>query len=248
VRTLENLPDLKKLRLNNNRWTCSCDVVELMQWASKRREHQTGYRPIKCLEGGKYRTLWTAASGGKSCNESTIPTPPVTAGIAASRVASETTTTDVAASLGANETTTDVAASLAANETTTDVAASLAANETTTDVAASLAANETTTDVAASLAANETTTNITAKLTRLVPYLSLQVAKETAVTGGDEHTAIPEIETGGSGGLFSRNANTILFSVILLFTLGVAVLALRAFYCTNRTHSYDTYHIYEEID
>jgi hypothetical protein len=111
VRTLENLPDLKTLQLDNNRWACSCDVIELMQWTNKSRGHLPAHRPIKCLQGGKYRTLWTAAGKGISCKESTTPTLLVT--------------TDIAATLAASETTNDISASLAANETITDIAATL---------------------------------------------------------------------------------------------------------------------------
>jgi hypothetical protein len=111
VRTLENLSYLKTLHLANNRWTCSCDVVELMQWASERRGYQSAHRPIKCLEGGKYRTLWTAAGGGISCSESTTLAPLVASHIAASLATSETTI-DTATSLATSETTTDIAATL----------------------------------------------------------------------------------------------------------------------------------------
>jgi hypothetical protein len=162
------------VRLENNHWTCSSDVVELIEWTSKRREHQPAHRSIKCLEGGKYRTLWTAASGGKSY-ESTTPAPLAIADIAASR------------------------------------------------------------------AASETTTDIAAKLTRLPfsskigSHLSLHPAKETAATGRDEPTATPEIEAGGSDGLFSWNAKTNPVFVILC-ALCVIVLALMAFYFNKRIH------------
>jgi hypothetical protein len=98
VRTLENLPDLKTLQLANNRWACSCNVIELMQWTNKRRGQLPAHRPIKCLQGGKYTPLWTAAGKGISCKESTTPTILVT--------------TDIAATLAASETTTDIVATL----------------------------------------------------------------------------------------------------------------------------------------
>lgn len=247
VRSLENLPDLKTVQLANNRWNCNCDVVELMQWTSKRRRQGPAHRPVKCLEGGKYRTLWTAAGGGKSCKESTTAAPFVA----------------------------------------TDMAASLAASETTNDRSASLVESETTTNIAATLRRLSFSQKIT-------PYLSLHLAKETTVTGGDEPTVTPEIETGDWDGFLSWNANTILVFVILPCTLFVAVfLALMAVnYFTRRwtihrprhaiqgkgnclencryfhpqltadtikPHAryininnqripYDTYHIYEEID
>jgi hypothetical protein len=75
VTTLENLTELRILELANNRWTCNCSVVELMQWAQKRRGHLPAHKPLKCLEGGKYSTLWTAVGRDTSCKESVTPVP-----------------------------------------------------------------------------------------------------------------------------------------------------------------------------
>jgi Leucine-rich repeat (LRR) protein len=65
---LEKVPDLRLLELNNNRWTCNCDIVEVMQWAESRREQQRAHKPVKCLEGQEYRSLWTVAGGNRSCS------------------------------------------------------------------------------------------------------------------------------------------------------------------------------------
>jgi hypothetical protein len=75
VTSLENLTELRILELANNRWTCNCSVVELMQWASKRRGDLPAHKPIKCLKGGKYVTLWTAAGRDESCNKTVTPAP-----------------------------------------------------------------------------------------------------------------------------------------------------------------------------
>ena len=75
--TLENVPDLRLLDLNNNRWTCNCDIVEVMQWADSRRGQQPAHKPVKCLEGQQYRTLWTMAGGNRSCSESKTTEPVV---------------------------------------------------------------------------------------------------------------------------------------------------------------------------
>ena len=40
-----------------------------MQWATARREQQPANKPVKCLEGQQYRTLWTMAGGNRSCSE-----------------------------------------------------------------------------------------------------------------------------------------------------------------------------------
>jgi len=70
LRALEEVPDLMVLELNNNPWRCNCDLVEVMQWAELRREQQPAHKPVKCLEGQQYRTLWTMAGGNRSCSES----------------------------------------------------------------------------------------------------------------------------------------------------------------------------------
>lgn len=77
VSTFENLTDLTILEMNNNRWTCSCDVVEVMKWATARREQQPAHKPVKCLEGQKYRKLWTMAGGNRSCSETKTTVQPV---------------------------------------------------------------------------------------------------------------------------------------------------------------------------
>jgi hypothetical protein len=64
--------------LNNNRWTCNCDVLEVMQWAVLRRGQQPAHKPVKCLEEHQYRTLWTTAGGNRPCSESKTTEPVVT--------------------------------------------------------------------------------------------------------------------------------------------------------------------------
>jgi hypothetical protein len=49
----------------------------VMQWAESRREQQPAHKPVRCLEGQEYRTLWTMAGGNRSCNESKITEPVV---------------------------------------------------------------------------------------------------------------------------------------------------------------------------
>jgi len=75
--TLENVPDLRVLELSNNRWTCNCDIVEVMQWTELRMEQQPAHKPVKCLEGQQYRELWTVAGGNRSCSESKTTEPVV---------------------------------------------------------------------------------------------------------------------------------------------------------------------------
>jgi len=67
---LQNLPDLEILELNNNRWNCNYDVLEVMQRAESRREQAPADKPVKCLEGQQYRELWKMAVGKRSCSES----------------------------------------------------------------------------------------------------------------------------------------------------------------------------------
>jgi hypothetical protein len=78
--TLEKVPDLRVLELSSNRWTCNCNIVEVMQWSDLRRGQQPAHKPVKCLEGQKYRTLWTMAGGNRSCSESKTTEPVVARG------------------------------------------------------------------------------------------------------------------------------------------------------------------------
>ena len=70
VSTFEKLPNLRILELHNNRWTCNCDVVEVMQWATARRCPHPAHQPVNCFEGQQSRKLWTTAGGSKRCSES----------------------------------------------------------------------------------------------------------------------------------------------------------------------------------
>jgi len=67
VNAFEKLPKLSILKLNNNRWTCNCDILELMQWLSVRREQAPVHKPVRCSEGQKYRKFWTEAGGSQPC-------------------------------------------------------------------------------------------------------------------------------------------------------------------------------------
>jgi hypothetical protein len=71
VTAFEELPDLRILKLNNNRWTCNCNILELMQWLTVRRQQAPAHKPVRCLEGQTYRKGWTMASGIQSCRPST---------------------------------------------------------------------------------------------------------------------------------------------------------------------------------
>ena len=77
LRMLENVTDLRVLELNNNRWTCNCDIVDVMDWAYSRRGQQPAHKPVKCWEGQQYRTLWTMAGSNRSCSESKTTEPVV---------------------------------------------------------------------------------------------------------------------------------------------------------------------------
>jgi len=48
-----------------------------MQWSELRSEQAPAHKPIKCLEGKQYRTLWTMAGGNKYCRESKTTEPVV---------------------------------------------------------------------------------------------------------------------------------------------------------------------------
>jgi hypothetical protein len=52
VSTFEKIPDVRTLKLNNNRWACNCEAVEKMHLATARREQQPS------LLFGEYRRLF----------------------------------------------------------------------------------------------------------------------------------------------------------------------------------------------
>ena len=71
--SLDVLDNLRVVELRNNRWECSCEVKEVMQWASSLREHGSLQRPIKCFEEGQYKTFWSYAKGDESCTLIGVP-------------------------------------------------------------------------------------------------------------------------------------------------------------------------------
>ncbi|PSN29463.1 hypothetical protein C0J52_11441 [Blattella germanica] len=74
LKSLEFLKELRILYVNNNLWNCDCEIVEVLEWLSKRRQHfglSRTHRVVKCVENGIYRTLWTAASANRTCNSNT---------------------------------------------------------------------------------------------------------------------------------------------------------------------------------
>jgi hypothetical protein len=83
---LDPLTELIVLDLRNNRWECDCGLVEVLNWLSERRKSrglEGEHTPVRCVEGGVYRTIWTAADKNKSCakqstviSATTIPTEP----------------------------------------------------------------------------------------------------------------------------------------------------------------------------
>jgi len=80
VRIFEKLPDLSKLELSNNPWTCDCSVKEVMQWLTAINQQLSAHIPVKCVEG-QSRTSLTVADGSKPCCESKTTEPLVTRGL-----------------------------------------------------------------------------------------------------------------------------------------------------------------------
>jgi hypothetical protein len=77
VTTFEKLPKLSTLKLDNNRWTCDCDISEVMQWLAVTLPQEPTPKPVRCSEGQSSTKLWSAAGGSKLCNESTTTEAPV---------------------------------------------------------------------------------------------------------------------------------------------------------------------------
>ncbi|KAJ9594215.1 hypothetical protein L9F63_014375 [Diploptera punctata] len=67
-KSLEVLEGLRVVELRNNRWQCSCEMREVMQWTSSLRPLQYPQRPIKCFEKGEYKTLWSLGKKDGGCN------------------------------------------------------------------------------------------------------------------------------------------------------------------------------------
>jgi Leucine-rich repeat (LRR) protein len=67
---LNPLKGLENLDLGNNPWKCNCDVVQALSWLSDRRKSrglEGEHSPVKCVDRGMNRTIWTAANKNKSC-------------------------------------------------------------------------------------------------------------------------------------------------------------------------------------
>jgi hypothetical protein len=80
---LNPLTELIVIELGNNLWKCDCGIVEALNWLSERRRSLSlhgEHKPVKCVDAGVYKTLWTAVNKNKFCAEearvisSTIPT------------------------------------------------------------------------------------------------------------------------------------------------------------------------------
>jgi hypothetical protein len=164
-----------------------------MEWAESRRKEQPAHKPVKCLEGQQYRTLWTMAGGNRSCSES------------------KTTETVVARN---REFTTDLAVT---SETEHG-----AAPENETGAWASLLSwnREFTTDMRVGLPIMSV--GVTPPL-KPSPNTTFQRVTETAVTSEAELGPAPESETVASASVLSWDVNTLMVIVILPITLGVAV-------------------------
>ena len=204
LRILEKVPDLRWLELNNNRWTCNCDIVEVMQWAYSKRGQQPAHKPVKCLEGKQYRPLWTMARGNRSCSESKTTEPVVER--------EREFTTDVAVDLPI----TSIAPQVKALPSTTSQR--VIENAVTSEAVARN--SEFTTDMAVDLPIISVGI---AQPIKASPGMTLQRVIENEVTLEGELRPAPENETRGWASLLSWNVNTLTVFVILPVTLGVAV-------------------------
>jgi len=69
---LNTLTEVSNVDLGNNIWKCDCKMVEVLILLSKRRNSTNvdgEHKPIRCLEAGVYKSIWTAASKNESCTE-----------------------------------------------------------------------------------------------------------------------------------------------------------------------------------
>ncbi|KAJ9594217.1 hypothetical protein L9F63_014377 [Diploptera punctata] len=65
--TLNVLKNLTIVELDNNRWSCSCEIQKIIQWVNSLRNNVPAHKPVKCFENGQYRTLWSVADPHQLC-------------------------------------------------------------------------------------------------------------------------------------------------------------------------------------
>jgi len=67
LNAFDNVTKLSTLKLNNNRWACDCDTLEVMKRLTERQQ-APAHKPVRCLEEQKYRKFWSTAGGSQPCN------------------------------------------------------------------------------------------------------------------------------------------------------------------------------------
>ncbi|KAJ9594216.1 hypothetical protein L9F63_014376 [Diploptera punctata] len=66
---LSDLTHLRLVDLGNNRWKCSCEARELFNWINTLRDFEPAHAPVKCIENGQYRTLWSVTNPFQTCSQ-----------------------------------------------------------------------------------------------------------------------------------------------------------------------------------
>jgi len=69
---LNTLTKLSNVDLGNNMWKCDCNIVDVLNLLSKKRNSRGLYgehKPLKCFDAGVYKRVWMAASKNESCQE-----------------------------------------------------------------------------------------------------------------------------------------------------------------------------------
>jgi len=234
VSTFQQLPDLTILKLNNNPWTCNCDVLEVMHWLTARRQHLSAHRPVKCVEGQQYRTLWTMAGGNKSCSESKTIEPVVEP--------DHEFTTDMALDLPTMSV--SILLTLKASPETTSQRDIENKVKNDSDIVAA-PKNEFTTDMVEDLPIM--TVGGAANL-KTSPGTTMQRVIENAVTSEAEPRPAPENETRTSSSLLFWIFNTLMVFVILPITLVAAgfVSLIAVNYIVKRCKFHRTQHDIEK--
>ena len=65
--TFSKLEHLKRVDLQNNRWSCSCKTKNLMMFVNNLRVGLPPHKPIKCVDHGQYKTFWSASGVNFYC-------------------------------------------------------------------------------------------------------------------------------------------------------------------------------------
>jgi hypothetical protein len=69
---LNTLTEISVIDFGNNLWKCDCNIVEVLNCLSDRRSSKgllREHKPVKCVDAGVRKTIWSPASKNELCSE-----------------------------------------------------------------------------------------------------------------------------------------------------------------------------------